>query len=91
MMLAGERFCQEDWSKLKQKYPTLEEEDLLQYCFSSAYIIALLHDSLGIALEDTRCGMMPYFIFKLGHDNIPFLFLLFEIFSLSCSIKHTEV
>ncbi|KAH7683985.1 Apyrase protein [Dioscorea alata] len=54
MMLAGERFCQEDWSKLKQRYHTLEEEDLLQYCFSSAYIIALLHDSLGIALEDTR-------------------------------------
>ncbi|KAJ0988301.1 hypothetical protein J5N97_006657 [Dioscorea zingiberensis] len=54
MMLAGERFCEEDWSRLKQRYHTSEEVDLLQYCFSSAYIIALLHDSLGIAMEDKR-------------------------------------
>ncbi|XP_043706061.1 probable apyrase 6 isoform X2 [Telopea speciosissima] len=54
LMLAGERFCGEDWSKLKNKYNTLEEEDLQRYCFSSAYIVALLHDSLGIALDDNR-------------------------------------
>ncbi|XP_042488663.1 probable apyrase 6 isoform X2 [Macadamia integrifolia] len=54
LMLAGERFCGEDWSKLKNKYNTLEEEDLQRYCFSSAYIVALLHDSLGIALNDDR-------------------------------------
>lgn len=54
LMLAGEQFCKEDWSKLKEKYHTLAEEDLSRYCFSSAYIVALLHDSLGIGLEDTR-------------------------------------
>lgn len=54
LMLAGEQFCEEDWSKLRIKYHALEEEDLLQYCFSSAYIVALLHDSLGIAMNDTR-------------------------------------
>ncbi|OVA09001.1 Nucleoside phosphatase GDA1/CD39 [Macleaya cordata] len=54
LILAGEQFCNEDWSKLKKKYPTLDTEDLQRYCFSSAYIVALLHDSLGIALDDER-------------------------------------
>lgn len=54
LMLAGEQFCEEDWSELRRKYHALEEEDLLRYCFSSAYIVALLHDSLGIAMNDTR-------------------------------------
>ncbi|CAI9096599.1 OLC1v1032784C1 [Oldenlandia corymbosa var. corymbosa] len=54
LMVAGQRFCEDDWSKLKRKYNSLEEEDLRRYCFSSAYIVALLHDSLGIALDDQR-------------------------------------
>ncbi|GLT27660.1 hypothetical protein SLA2020_026420 [Shorea laevis] len=54
LVMAGERFCGEDWSKLKNKYQTVDEEELLHYCFSSAYIVALLHDSLGIALDDER-------------------------------------
>ncbi|KAF9604548.1 hypothetical protein IFM89_007669, partial [Coptis chinensis] len=56
LMLAGEKFCGEDWSKLQKKYHTLEKEDLLRYCFSSAYIVAFLHDSLGIALDNGRIG-----------------------------------
>lgn len=56
MMVAGQQFCEEDWSKLKRKYQSLDEEDLHRYCFSSAYIVALLHDSLGIALDDGRIG-----------------------------------
>ncbi|ONK73863.1 uncharacterized protein A4U43_C03F350 [Asparagus officinalis] len=54
LVLAGERFCEEDWSELTKRYPTLEKEELLRYCFSSAYIVALLHDSLGIAMNDRR-------------------------------------
>ncbi|XP_061355433.1 probable apyrase 6 isoform X2 [Gastrolobium bilobum] len=54
LMTAGQEFCGEDWLRLKKKYPSHEEEDLLRYCFSSAYIVALLHDSLGIALDDER-------------------------------------
>lgn len=54
MVVAGQKFCDEDWSKLTQKYSSLEEDDLIRYCFSSAYIVALLHDSLGIALDDPR-------------------------------------
>ncbi|KAJ0436275.1 putative apyrase [Helianthus annuus] len=53
---AGEHFCEEDWSTLKSKHPKLNDEDLHRYCFSSAYIVAFLHDSLGIALDDTRIG-----------------------------------
>lgn len=55
-MRAGQQFCEEDWPKLRMKYDSLEEDDLLHYCFSSAYIVALLHDSLGIALDDERIG-----------------------------------
>ncbi|KAE8716094.1 putative apyrase 5 [Hibiscus syriacus] len=54
LMMAGQHFCGEDWSKLKKKHQSLDEEELLRYCFSSAYIVALLHDSLGIALDDER-------------------------------------
>ncbi|KAK2969008.1 hypothetical protein RJ640_007873 [Escallonia rubra] len=56
LTMAGENFCQEDWAKLKRKYASFDEEDLPRYCFSSAYIVALLHDSLGIALNDKRIG-----------------------------------
>ncbi|PWA78369.1 GDA1/CD39 nucleoside phosphatase family protein [Artemisia annua] len=56
LMVAGKQFCEEDWSKLKTKYPTFNDDDLHRYCFSSAYIVALLHDSLGIALDDKRIG-----------------------------------
>ncbi|KAJ9563782.1 hypothetical protein OSB04_008942 [Centaurea solstitialis] len=52
--VAGKRFCEDDWSKLKGKYPTYKDEDLHRYCFSSAYIVAFLHDSLGIAFNDKR-------------------------------------
>lgn len=55
LLLAGERFCNEDWLKHKKRHHSLDEEELLLYCFSSAYIVALLHDSLGIALDDKRC------------------------------------
>ncbi|CAL5396271.1 unnamed protein product [Camellia sinensis] len=56
LMTAGQQFCEEDWQKLKMKYHSHEEDDLKRYCFSSAYIVALLHDSLGIALDDERIG-----------------------------------
>jgi len=68
-MTAGQEFCGEDWSRLKEKYVSHNEEDLLRYCFSSAYIVALLHDSLGIALDDERyssCSSFKVF----GVDNI---------------------
>lgn len=56
LIVAGKEFCEDDWSNLKSKYPRFNDEDLHRYCFSSAYIVAFLHDSLGIALDDKRIG-----------------------------------
>ncbi|PNT17006.1 hypothetical protein POPTR_010G169100v4 [Populus trichocarpa] len=56
LMIAGEQFCGEDWSRLKKKHQSFKDEDLALYCFSAAYIVALLHDSLGIAIDDQRIG-----------------------------------
>ncbi|VVB03927.1 unnamed protein product [Arabis nemorensis] len=67
MISAGERFCGEDWSKLRVKDPSLDEEDLLRYCFSSAYIVSLLHDTLGVPLDDDE---RVRFANQAG-DNIP--------------------
>ncbi|ESQ35391.1 hypothetical protein EUTSA_v10007501mg [Eutrema salsugineum] len=54
MISAGKSFCGEEWSTLKAKYPKTKEKYLRGYCFSSAYIISMLHDSLGFALDDQR-------------------------------------
>uniref|UniRef100_A0A0C9QL94 TSA: Wollemia nobilis Ref_Wollemi_Transcript_28575_2165 transcribed RNA sequence n=1 Tax=Wollemia nobilis TaxID=56998 RepID=A0A0C9QL94_9CONI len=51
---AGQHFCGEDWAVLQEKHHNVEKEELLKYCFSSAYIVALLNDSLGIAMNDER-------------------------------------
>ncbi|XP_062111608.1 probable apyrase 6 [Humulus lupulus] len=57
LIMAGQQFCEEDWSKLMKRYHSLHEEDLLHYCFSSAYIVALLHDTFGIALDEERIAV----------------------------------
>ncbi|KAJ3677381.1 hypothetical protein LUZ60_003105 [Juncus effusus] len=54
LIMAGEQFCNEDWSKIKKKYKLINDEELILYCFSSAYIVALLHDTLGISIHDQR-------------------------------------
>ncbi|KAI4979749.1 hypothetical protein ZWY2020_016502 [Hordeum vulgare] len=53
-VVAGEQLCNKDLSTLKQKYLNHSDEDFSRYCFSSAYIVALLHDSLGVPLDDKR-------------------------------------
>ncbi|CAL4922910.1 unnamed protein product [Urochloa decumbens] len=53
-LLAGEQFCNQDLSTLRKRYPNRSDEDFSRYCFSSAYIVALLHDSLGVPLDDKR-------------------------------------
>ncbi|KAK3147095.1 hypothetical protein QOZ80_3BG0277990 [Eleusine coracana subsp. coracana] len=51
---AGELFCSQDVSTLRKHYPNQSNEAFSRYCFSSAYIVALLHDSLGVPLDDKR-------------------------------------
>ena len=53
-VLAGEQFCNKDLSTLRKMYPNRSDDDFSRYCFSSAYIVALLHDSLGVPLDDKR-------------------------------------
>ncbi|KAG8087575.1 hypothetical protein GUJ93_ZPchr0010g9547 [Zizania palustris] len=53
-MLAGEQFCHGDWSKIKKEYPSFNEGELLLFCFSSAYIVALLHDTLKVPMDSKR-------------------------------------
>ena len=52
-MVAVEKFCHGDWSKIK-KYNSFDEGELLLFCFSSAYINALLHDTLKMPLHRKR-------------------------------------
>ncbi|KAL8150164.1 hypothetical protein V2J09_019972 [Rumex salicifolius] len=65
IMTAGKRFCENDWSSIRKEHPSAEDEALLQICFSSAYIVAFLHDSLGIALDDRRIK------YTNNVDNVP--------------------
>ncbi|PUZ51611.1 hypothetical protein GQ55_6G202300 [Panicum hallii var. hallii] len=58
LMVAGEKFCHGDWSKIKKKYSSFNEGELLLFCFSSAYIIALLHDTLKMPLEHKRIDVV---------------------------------
>uniref|UniRef100_A0ACD6AHJ3 Uncharacterized protein n=1 Tax=Avena sativa TaxID=4498 RepID=A0ACD6AHJ3_AVESA len=51
LMLAGEKFCHGDWSNIKKKYRSFNEGELLLFCFSSAYIVALLHDTLKAPMD----------------------------------------
>lgn len=52
LMLAGEQFCHGDWSSnIKRKYRSFNEGELLLFCFSSAYIVALLHDTLKVPMD----------------------------------------
>ncbi|KAL2653869.1 hypothetical protein R1flu_021997 [Riccia fluitans] len=54
MELAGQHFCGEDWLSLQQNHQGMDKEALLKYCFSTAYIVALLHDTLGVDMRDDR-------------------------------------
>ncbi|KAJ0988552.1 hypothetical protein J5N97_006908 [Dioscorea zingiberensis] len=65
LVSSGRQFCEEDKLRLKKKYSALPEEDFSRYCFSSAYIVALLHDSLGLSLDNDRISFVNQV------DNVP--------------------
>ncbi|KAK9280155.1 hypothetical protein L1049_013842 [Liquidambar formosana] len=54
--VAGQHYCEDGWDKLKNQHRSVDDLDLSRYCFSSAYIVALLHDSLGFPMDDKRIG-----------------------------------
>lgn len=51
---AGRHYCESHWDALKDQHNEIDYLDLLKYCFSSAYMLALLHDVLGMAMEEKR-------------------------------------
>ncbi|CAK9863058.1 unnamed protein product [Sphagnum jensenii] len=51
---AGQHYCGQDWTQIQEEHKGAEEKELIKYCFSTAYIVALLHDSLGIGMADER-------------------------------------
>ncbi|KAM7497024.1 hypothetical protein LguiA_021438 [Lonicera macranthoides] len=54
---AGRNYCEDDWYKLKDQHHNTGDLDLLRYCFSSAYLAVLLHESFGISMIDKRIGL----------------------------------
>ncbi|KAG6485959.1 hypothetical protein ZIOFF_054526 [Zingiber officinale] len=65
LISAGEKYCSEDWSQIINEYNTYQKEDLSKFCFSSAYILALLNDTLEIDLDDRRI------VFAKQVGNVP--------------------
>lgn len=53
---AGQHYCEDHWDALKNQHNEIDDLDLSKYCFSSAYMVALLHDVFGIPMEEKRYG-----------------------------------
>lgn len=54
---SGQHYCEDDWSKLRIQHRSVDDLDLSRFCFSSAFMVALLHDSLGIPMNEKRVGL----------------------------------
>lgn len=55
---AGKHYCEDDWDKLKNQHHGVDDLDLLKYCFSYAYMVALLHDNPEFPLDRTRYTLL---------------------------------
>ncbi|XP_028758020.1 probable apyrase 6 [Neltuma alba] len=53
---AGQHYCQDHWDALKIQHNEIDDLDLSKYCFSSAYMVALMHDVFGVSMEEKRIG-----------------------------------
>jgi hypothetical protein len=81
--LAGEQVCNKDLSTLRQEYLNHSDEDFSRYCFSSAYIVALLHDGLGVPLDDKRQAYQNTIILLQWNLPLTNLIAFYLQFSLS--------
>ncbi|CAM8889243.1 unnamed protein product [Rhodiola kirilowii] len=74
---SGLQFCEDSlqeqknqllsWDEEKNRLLNFDELDMSRYCFSSAYIVALLHDILGIKMNEKRVGFTHY-LRSIPHD-----------------------
>ncbi|KAG6495413.1 probable apyrase 6 [Zingiber officinale] len=53
---AGRHYCEDNWDSLKEAHPSIHEMDLMKYCFSSAFMVSLLHDGLGVPMDEKQIG-----------------------------------
>ncbi|KAJ8461143.1 hypothetical protein OPV22_034069 [Ensete ventricosum] len=53
---AGRHYCEDHWVRLKEEHFGIDEMDLKKYCFSSAFMLSLLRDGLGVPMEEKRIG-----------------------------------
>lgn len=51
---AGQQYCEGDWDTLRKQHSSADDFDLARYCFYSAYAVTLLHEGLGISVDDKR-------------------------------------
>ncbi|XP_021892565.1 probable apyrase 6 isoform X2 [Carica papaya] len=56
LVAAGKHYCEDNWDDLKNLHRGVDDLDLVRYCFSSAYMVALLHDGLGLPMHEKRIG-----------------------------------
>lgn len=54
MVTAGTHLCSQEWSEVTAANSGLATMEVAKYCFSSAYSVAVLHDALGVGMEDNR-------------------------------------
>lgn len=54
LVSAGEKYCNQEWGVGVSKDPYPEYKAVQKPCFSAAYIVAFLHDSLGLPLSDNK-------------------------------------
>ncbi|KAF7831555.1 putative apyrase 6 [Senna tora] len=53
---AGQHYCEDHWDALKNQHNEIDDLELAKYCFSSAFMVALLHDVFGMSMEEKRVG-----------------------------------
>ncbi|DBA73920.1 TPA: hypothetical protein ACH3X2_009569 [Trebouxia sp. C0005] len=58
---AGQHHCALAWPALQQRHGTnVSAEHLLHFCFSAAYIVALLHDGFKLGMQERRLRFTNY-------------------------------
>ncbi|KAL3136987.1 hypothetical protein ABBQ32_006584 [Trebouxia sp. C0010 RCD-2024] len=59
--VAGQRHCALAWPALQQTHGTnVSADHLLHFCFSAAYIVALLHDGFKLGMHERRLRFTNY-------------------------------
>ncbi len=50
----GVHYCASEWSEILKAHPEVDPRYLVQYCFSAAYMVSILHEGYGFDMETTQ-------------------------------------